>query len=157
MKYEDFRDLIDTYGANQRRWPEHMRAPARAFIKAKPELTTNLLHNAQELDNHIESARIQPGTDILKARILSGLKLRQEDIIIPEPVVQHKSTRGFGFGSMAAMMALSFMFGLAGANAWNSDISETPTILTAENEWEDLAQEYEFDDIYEWVSTNPAP
>jgi hypothetical protein len=51
-----FEELVDTYGADLRRWPEELRADGRALMSVSPEARA-LLPDAQALDDVIEAAR----------------------------------------------------------------------------------------------------
>ncbi len=153
MTRDDFARLIEIYGANEARWPDHSRAAAQSFVEAHSRDAEQLLDGARKIDAALESARIEPGTDILKARIMSSLG-HQDDA----PINIQPPARGFGYKVIAAMMAISFMMGFAGSNLLNQAAAPDETIsLVAENEWETLASDYGMDDVLSWVNDSPAP
>jgi len=153
MTRDEFAQLIELYGADENRWPDNRRSDAQSFAKEHSADARQLLDDARNIDEALERARLEPGTDILKARIMNSLG-QQDDR--PAPVQQ--AARGFGYKAIAAMMAISFMMGFAGSNLLGGSAEQDETILlTAENEWETLASDYGMEDIVVWVNEGPAP
>ncbi len=163
MRIEEFENFIDLYGANFDIWPDP--AAAKRFAMDNAELTEKLLAEAREIDAALEQVRVTPGTDMLKARILS--EIDRENVSAEVPANSNKP--GLGYKAAAAAMMMSFVLGFAGANmmpapdasddfvltAEDELLSDDDIVLTADAEWESFAEDYGFDDIYDWV--NPAP
>lgn len=156
MTKDDFQRLVETYGANDSRWPEEHR---HAMINWQAENAAEaqaVLASEQELDMALDSARLEPGTDMLKARILSQLP-KEETPALPQAA--NSNVRRFGQKAVAALMLCAFTAGFAGASFLKVPVgAETDTqTLVVESEWEELAEDYGFDDVYEWVEASPAP
>lgn len=156
MTHEDFSKFVETFGANIARWPEDIQLSARAFIEANPHIAESMLGEAAAFDAALEDARLSPGTDMLKARIL---KAAQAQSVEQAPAAEAPSNRkGFGYRAVAAMVLASFALGFAGANLTapvTEEISEAE-YLAANSEWQTLAEEIGISEIYEWVDKSPA-
>jgi len=150
MTLSDFKILVETFGANSARWPEDRQAEAQNFMRAHPEAARDVLQSEAGLDDLLETGRMSPGTDMLKARIKAS--------VITEPVMKAPIPRrsGFGHKAVAALMLASFAVGFGGANYFGPSESEFITELeddtyTASNEWTEFADDYGMSEIYEWV------
>ncbi len=151
MTRDDFIKIVETYGVNPGRWPQDQRAQAKKFMNAHPDEAAIIMDADHNLDHALETARLTPGTDMLKARIKSAAQSTPQTHI-PNPA---SSRRGFGYRAMAAMVLAAFSLGFAGANLMNSaepeTITQDTTYQLADNNWEDIAEDYGFSEIYEWV------
>ena len=70
MNAERFRQLLDSYGADESRWPADLRAPMRDFLEATPE-ARQWLFEGRELDQLLDSYR--PANVDLSERIMAAL------------------------------------------------------------------------------------
>ncbi|MDP5069352.1 MAG: hypothetical protein NWQ45_00480 [Congregibacter sp.] len=70
MSPEQLRELLDTYGSREQRWPPDQRLAMRASLDAHPQLQQQLLA-ARELDAMLDSY-VPPAVD-LEARIFAAL------------------------------------------------------------------------------------
>ena len=152
MTREEFLTLVETYGADLTRWPEPSRVGARDLIDQAPDFTSPLLTQARDLDAALDAARITPGTDMLKARILNAAK----QPAAASPVPANAKPAGLRYRAVAAMMAVSFVFGFAGANFVNTGDPVEETTLTADSEWEAFAEDFGMADVYAWVDQDTA-
>lgn len=155
MTLLEFTELVETYGADSARWPEDRRSIALAFMQSHKAECEPILAEEARLDGLLDGARLSPGTDILKARILSSIEA---------PVVETAETsqpRGrvisFGHKAIAAMMLVSFSMGFAGASVMKLPGQDTEMVSVTDdnisNEWAELADDFDLDDIYEWVDS----
>lgn len=156
LSRDDFKTLVETYGAKDARWPEEHRQAMIAWRADNEADAETILASERDLDVALDSIRMEPGTDMLKARILSQLP-KAEPAALPQPA--NSNIRTFGQKAVAAMMLLAFTVGFAGASILKMPGTDeaVPQTLTAESEWEDIATDYGMDDIYEWVEASPAP
>jgi len=153
MTRDEFLKLIETYGADQSRWPEASLSEAQAFITKNPEYASGLLAEANRLDGALEIARIAPGTDMLKARILSAARSSGVAAANPAPL----KPQGLRYRAVAAMVTGAFVLGFTGANYLNGgDVTNDPG-LTADNEWEEIADDYGMSDVYAWARQDTLP
>lgn len=152
---ESFKKLLETYGADKSRWPETLLAPAEKLMASAPEYTNSLLKEAKELDEALSAARVTPGTDILKARILGNLD-PQTDNLQPR-AANDRPVRSLKYHTVAAMMIMSFVLGFAGSNVLQVQPTENGNALMVDNGWEELAEDYGIADVYEWVGQDAAP
>jgi len=122
------------------------------FLAANGAEAETLLNDAQVMDDALDSARLSPGTDILKARILAAATQTPQN---NQTVPQTPQRQGMGYRAVAAMTLFAFTLGFAGANMLggaNTNPAEDDQVLIAEtSEWQELADDYGLDDIYEWV------
>lgn len=156
MTQDEFKNLIETYGSSEARWPEDYKAEMLGFVKTHPTDAQNILDAERSLDLALDSVRLEPGIDMLKARILSSLP--KEDI---KPLPVAANDRSFGQKAVAALMLFAFAFGFTGASFLKlPGISAAEAPIYANQEWEDIATDYGMDDVYEWVGISdqsPAP
>lgn len=154
MTREDFLKFAETYGGNISRWPEEVGAEAQSFLDADSEYANQILQDAGELDNALERARVAPGTDMLKARILTAARVAGAT---PQ-VASSSKPQGLRYRAVAALVAGAFVLGFTGANYLNSDINyEDVTMVSADSEWQDLADDYGMDELYAWVGQDTLP
>lgn len=161
MTLNDFKTLVETYGARSARWPDDQRDIALAFMQNQKADCESVLQAERGLDDLLEGARLSPGTDILKARIMSSIETEpsQADDL---PQTRGRVIRGFGHKAMAALMLLSFTLGFGGASVLklpaqnegpDNYIASEATSDNDTNEWAELADDYGLGDIYDWVDT----
>jgi len=160
MTKDEFVRLVETYGASERRWPESHRQDMIAWCSSNGEEAESILSSERDLDEALESVRLEPGTDMLQARIMSQVS-KTAAVAHPQPVnsnIRDSNIRSFGQKAVAALMLFAFTVGFAGASFLKLPGSENPDqIYVAESEWEELATDYDMDDVYAWVETAPAP
>jgi len=160
MTKEDFNRLVETYGASEARWPEENRAAMIAWRSENPAEAEAILASERDLDMALDGVRMEPGTDMLKARILGQLP-KENTSALPQAGYQaaNSNVRRFGQKAVAALMLFAFSVGFGGASFLKlpTDGDDVSQNLVAEAEWEELAEDYGFDDIYEWVEASPAP
>jgi hypothetical protein len=106
MTPERFAELIETYGAEPRRWPEALRDTATAWMEAHPEETANALHAARRLDGVLDRYLV-PGPD---AKLTAA-------IIEAAPPLRAAARRLRLWRQGAGFAALGFAGALAGALA----------------------------------------
>jgi hypothetical protein len=75
MNIETFKSLLEAYGADFRRWPEAMRAEAKAFVEASVE-AANLLAAEAAFDRVLDAAQTASVTRALEERILASFPER---------------------------------------------------------------------------------
>ena len=154
MTQDEFIILVDTYGANTQSWPEDSKSEALAFVENNADIAKPLLLEARKLDEALDVAKITPGTDMLKARIL----LAVNELPSNQPAqAASQPTSGLKYRAVATMMAISFVLGFAGANILQSENTDTNGSFMVDNEWEELADEYGMSDVYEWVGQDALP
>lgn len=112
------RELIQSYGADTRRWPEAERQSGQAWLTSHPKVVQKLLADAQNLDQMLDMMH-QPASDtsMLKARILKVAEHTEQNSIAandssaPSRLASWKSVAatlvlttgiGFGIGQVAA-------------------------------------------------------
>lgn len=155
MTTDDFKRLVETYGSNAARWPEEQRSEMQAFMRVHPKVAESILLSEQILDETLDSVRLEPGTDMLKARILSSLPEAREDVL---PTPANNNLARFSQKAVAALMLLAFTVGFAGASFLKLPTTgENETYDVATADWEELAEDYGMDEIYAWVEATPAP
>jgi hypothetical protein len=69
MDRERFDHLLEAYGADFARWPEHERAAAAAFAAQNPDVA-GAMREARALDAALDLAGDEPDTALLAKRIL---------------------------------------------------------------------------------------
>jgi hypothetical protein len=108
MTIEEFKVLVETYGANVAHWPEAVRADAKAFSEASAE-AHRLLDAEAALDRLLDAADTAPATRALEDRILTAFPDR--------PRTSGGARRLFTFApprwTRAAALAASLLLGLA--------------------------------------------
>ena len=75
MSVAGFCDLLDRYGANEARWPDERRAPARALL-ARSADARRARHEAARLDTLLDAAPAAVPSPTLTARIMDGFPPR---------------------------------------------------------------------------------
>ena len=77
MNLERFRQIVNAYGADARRWPAGERDAALAFAAENPGLCGAVLEEAGELDAWLASDTIEPAGAALTARIVASAPVGQ--------------------------------------------------------------------------------
>jgi hypothetical protein len=70
MTLERFAALLESYGAEERRWPDAERAPAAALLAASPAART-LRDEARRLDELLDESVVDDPVPALRAAILA--------------------------------------------------------------------------------------
>lgn len=135
-------DLIAAYGAEPGGWPEEDRDPARALLKANPEMFANALAEARALDAVLELERVPEPPQALAAAIIAEA---------PRPTSAKASggwlsgflSGGFRLPAGAALASLGVGLvagyasaGDAGFDAYlNEDSADTYTLEDSFDDW----------------------
>jgi hypothetical protein len=69
MTPERFAELVETYGAEPRRWPQGQRLAAFAFTEDHPQEVATILENARRLDDALDRYTV-PGPSAKLVRII---------------------------------------------------------------------------------------
>ncbi len=155
MTRDEFLRTVETYGANAARWPDAYRADMLAWQAENTADAAAILASEGELDRALDTIRLEPGTDMLKARILNQLPETATDAV---PVPANNNLARFSQKAVAALMLFAFSVGFAGASFLKLPSSgEETSYDVASSDWEELAEDYELDEIYAWVEASPAP
>jgi len=158
MTQEEFLIFIETFGSKIEFWPEDRKSQAIAYMQSHPEIAQAHLNMETELDNILDSLKVEPGVDMLAARILNST---QAETMASIPHSSEFRAQGLGYRAVAAMVLGAFALGFIGASMVPiDDTLEIPaheTVITADSEWGDYADAYEMGDLYEWVAETPAP
>ncbi|WP_246792950.1 hypothetical protein [Burkholderia perseverans] len=109
MTPERFRNIVEAYGADSRRWPDAERDAARAWAGAHPEAAGPLLAEAADLDGWLGAHHVAPAGHALV-----------EHIVATAPAARRPWTRGRLWWSGAAMAGVGALGVLAGALAMSS-------------------------------------
>lgn len=75
MNIETFKSLLETYGADMRRWPESVREEANAFARSSSD-AAHLLEGEAKFDRLLDAAETAPVTRDLEERILASFPER---------------------------------------------------------------------------------
>ena len=155
MTLAEFTELVETYGAVPGRWPDDRREAAQTFITSNPDLCEPILAEEAALEELLNNARLNPGTDMLKARIMSSIDAPSSNDQIREP--ERARLFRFGHKAMAALMLVSFSLGFAGASVLQLPSQNDDMVESVSDDWAELADDYGVDDIYDWLEAAPAP
>ena len=101
MDIQDFKTIIDTYGANPERWPEQHRDAMLDCQAQRPDDVEPILAAARQLDRALNQARPIHPSDLLMARVMAKA---------PRPFLSD-------WRQVAAAAALTLMVGVAGGYA----------------------------------------
>ncbi len=153
MTLIEFTELVETYGADSARWPDDLREAASLFMQANKADCDAILVDEARLDSLLEGARLNPGTDMLKARILSSIEAPVAQSTSTETAPARGRVFSFGHKAIAAMMLLSFSLGFAGASVLKLPGQDNITDDYVTTEWAELADDYDLGDIYDWVDS----
>lgn len=107
IRSDRFKAIVEAYGTEPRRWPEHEREAALDFMARQPQKAETLLAAARETDQWLDASRpLQPSEALhweVVARLMPGLQHSAEVMAFARP------KRGFwlatGLGLMAACAA----------------------------------------------------
>ena len=69
MNTDRLQKIIDSYGANTNRWPEHERTEAIDLLNASSE-ASELLMQARAIDTALDSFQVEPVNQALNSKIL---------------------------------------------------------------------------------------
>jgi len=151
MTENRFREIIDAYGAHDKRWPESERKRAHAFRSDNPRLAAQICEGQLSVDTALDSAT-KPDTDsaLLMARILKQAQS------IPQtgtrannsPAAARRRIGAPPWKSLAATLILStgMGFGIAQAAASASVMTQAEALLAANS---DAAYSYD------WLEDTP--
>lgn len=112
MKSERFHMLVEAYGADPRRWPEHERADALAWARAHRAEADAVLEAALALDAWLARDMIAPPSRALVEQIMAGAPIPAS---IPAPENKAPSKRRRFWWSGAAFAGAGLAGALAGA------------------------------------------
>ncbi|WP_186069705.1 hypothetical protein [Burkholderia gladioli] len=119
MTPERFRNIVEAYGADPRRWPDAERDAARDWAGAHREQAGALLAEAAELDGWLGAHSVAPASHALVERILATA-----------PAARRPWTRGRLWWSGAAVLGIGAAGALAGAFATSAALlSSVPSYV----------------------------
>lgn len=72
MNLERFRQIVDAYGADPKRWPAEEGGAAQAFAAENPKLCRPVLDEAGKLDVWLATDKTEPAGPALTARIVAS-------------------------------------------------------------------------------------
>lgn len=72
MNQDQFRELLDTYGAKEANWPEESRPGARALLE-RNEAATRLLRECQAFDDALDRYQVDIDVRDLAGRIMAAV------------------------------------------------------------------------------------
>ncbi|QBQ98905.1 hypothetical protein [Paraburkholderia pallida] len=141
MTSERFHTLVEAYGADPRRWPEHERADALAWARAHRSEADAVLEEALALDAWLARDMIAPPSRALVEQIVA---------LAPTPVPVHKapSKQRMFWWSGAAFAGAGLAGALAGALAMSLVLLGNPP-PSASDSGHDAAHESP-----SWMSTS---
>jgi hypothetical protein len=73
MNQEQFKKLLETYGADTDRWPDDLRGQALSYLAENPN-NQQLVSKYQALDDALDRYEISPDTSGIQAALLSRLQ-----------------------------------------------------------------------------------
>lgn len=117
MDERRFRDILDAYGAEPRRWPERERAAALAFLRDHPQ-AEQWRTEAAALDAALDEAPPARPSDLLARRVLATA-----------PRTAAPAPR-FAGAALAAALAVGVLLGFGGVRA-GEEGAEVDALLTA--------------------------
>lgn len=143
-------DLIQRYGADPARWPEHMRASAPQILAAHPDAA----RQESALDAALHSVRAPMPSDLLRARILRDAKATPQDT--PTALLHYgmaandrvKSPFKINAAKWGAVAATLMICGALGFQVLSPSGVTTPTDDTV---WQEAAADLGVTDLYSWV------
>lgn len=156
MKFDEFEALVQTYGADEMRWPVGKQVGMRRIVTSHPEQARKVLESAQAIDAALDRVPAAHASDLLKSRIQKSVQHIPQSQNLPQV---RRSSFG-GWARLAAMIAVSFSAGFAGAQFVDlyppSEPVRTEIVASvdvdSEDDWAMAATELGFTEIYEWTS-----
>src|ERR1700749_1828556 len=106
MTPERFQQIVEAYGAEPRRWPQHDRAAAQAWGQSHRAEADALLAEAAGVDAWLAADKVEPPDAALLERVLDSA-----------PVRQPAAPRRRLWWSGAAVAGVGLLGGVAGAFA----------------------------------------
>ena len=150
MTFERFKEIIDAYGSNENKWPEEERLAAIEFAAMNSEAVRPLIDQAHELDTALNLVENDENyaSDLLRQRILNDASHTFAEIETTSP--RQPALRRY---ANAAMLAVAFCAGFAGANFTKPDQTTNTTVAVVDTDenWSLIADTLGMDDIYQWA------
>lgn len=144
MTRDRFDDLVNSYGANPRRWPEEKHAHAEAFIASNKAVAKEILGKATQLDMALDTAR----TTMSDASLLAARILKQANEIAPDgraandtvmqaPLVRTQAPWKTMAATLLITTGIGFSAGQAAAsNSTKFDTAEALLSLDSDNAYD---------------------
>ncbi len=127
MDLNRFREIVDAYGADARRWPEGERAAALAFAERSDAHA--ILAEADALDALLDAGPTPAASPELRERILASSLRRPR--FAPGPVFAWRGGRVLSGAALAAACACGVVFGWTATAAGLADF-RAEVVLEAE-------------------------
>ena len=144
MTREDFIKLVNAYGSHSRNWPASVRGDAETFVSDNPEAAEAILSEERTLDDWLEQANTPVNTELLQRRIAKSVSQTPQGI---------HTGKQFRWGTIAAMLAVSFTLGVLGGRNWPETMPVTTDVTIEElTQYADAADTLGLSEIYEWAS-----
>jgi hypothetical protein len=104
MDMSAFRELVETYGADRRRWPDDRRAAAEALLETDPAAQTLWAEEAR-FEETLGAWGVPEASDALREAIFNAAPRTRGSLIVSLP-------RGWFGAGIGAMMAASCAAGV---------------------------------------------
>ncbi|WP_345814565.1 hypothetical protein AAGS40_20320 [Paraburkholderia sp. PREW-6R] len=109
MTPERFHQIVQAYGADPRRWPQHERAAGEAWARAHRTEADSWLAQAAGIDALLAADKVEPPGAALQQRIIAGAPLRQPAAPRRRLWWSGAAVAGVGLlGGVAGALAVSF-------------------------------------------------
>lgn len=150
MTFEDYKHIIQSYGADPKRWPGDKRALAKAFAAQHPNEVQEILARETALDSSLDTAAAPGPSDILKRRILLSASQTPQHLVPEETPL--RSGTALRWRNVAALMLCTFGLGFGGAQFMTTPETSDP-VLVAESDslWAETADDLGLADVYIWA------
>jgi len=110
MTPERFQQIVDAYGADPRRWPQHERAAANAWAASNRTQADVWLAQAGHLDAWLSTDEVPPPDASLQQRILASAPVKR-------PASRRRKSSRAWWWSGVAVAGVGVLGGMAGALA----------------------------------------
>jgi hypothetical protein len=138
MMKNRFRDMVEAYGGDPKRWPDAQREAAKAFMAAHPRIAGPILADARVLDGVLDERHATPSDNsLLMARILKAAQTTPQDradLLVAAHDIPHEVGQGLRmppWKSLAATLLLTtgmgFVVGQTAASS--SEIDQAEALL----------------------------
>ncbi len=153
MRHEQYRELVNTYGAHPARWPEDMRVDALTYAYKNPEQAAKTNAGDTILDKALDAGALpKTDNDLLMARILQAAKETPQQTALPieSPANDHptqfladdiKAPYVLKWKTLAAtlLITMGIGFGWGQSMTDNSDYLDAETLLAFNNDTDSTA------------------
>ncbi|MGE8159949.1 hypothetical protein ACQKRQ_07295 [Paraburkholderia sp. NPDC080076] len=131
MTPERFQQIVEAYGAEPRRWPQHDRAAAQAWAQSHRAEADALLAEAAGVDAWLAADKVEPPDAALLERVLDSAPVRQPAAPRRRLWWSGAAVAGVGLlGGVAGAFAVSF-FVLTGTGPQASQAHESSYLTSS--------------------------